>query len=710
MIPDRVCARCGAARHTTAGVCPACGYDGIAAATNDEFIPVAPANPPSRCPHCGTVHAWGETNCRQCGRRMYTVCRSCRAANSVGHRFCIYCGAGMPVGVPNQTPSVTSLTRWRPFSAAAELTRRTIPDAYWSFLLPFGLLGIVAAQLVFGLGDSRELPGFGVFAILVGITAIALWAATAGQSIDSIGLSDSAPGTNSTPRIVQSGKRYPKLIALGIGGVMSLVLLVRVSTGTDNTWDVGLWLGSIAAGAAVFVPADYRSSHGWRPTKLLEYARGRLKRNWRGILPLLAILAIYCVLTVPNLTAWRYAALGDEYLFYEHARRALEMGTTNPFSQNGVYDNNPEFNTLYKAGWMALFGEGHFGWKMTGVASMVLAISGMYALGGVLGGRATAIAAAGFLAASHYLFGLLNGGYNHLDALPVTIWTMVAFVLGLQKRDLLVPLSGRSRRRYRILLSLFGADRGPGDAAGRNGFRQPARISATLAGDCWVPAGRVAHSVDSSRGDPDQNAGADSGRIFRCSRGAGRGTLDVQPEAQSARIPFQHDFAHLRGWATAGSDHWRPGSNRNWSGDWKSKQSGSQSLFNLDRRGFPGDRIDLALSDNGDHPSVPHRAAFGSAGGPGNRRRIQVVDNSTASASDQCDAGCWTNRADCGVGFSSVAQSASGVGRNPRGVSLHGRGVGGRRIPFRALRFPRRADGVRRSTSGVYAQQSDLQL
>lgn len=341
----------------------------------------------------------------------------------------------MPVGVPNQTPSVTSLSRWRPFSAPAELTRRTIPDAYWSFLLPFGLLGIVAAQLVFGLGDSRELPGFGVFAILVGITAIALWAATAGQSIASIGLSDSAPDTNSTPRIVQSGKRYPKLIALGIGSVMSLVLLVRVSTGTDNTWDVGLWLGSIAAGAAVFVPVDYRSSHRWHPTKLLEYARGRLKRNWRGMLPLLAILAIYCVLTVPNLTAWRYAALGDEYLFYEHARRALEMGTTHPFSQNGVYDNNPEFNTLYKAGWMALFGDGHFGWKMTGVASMVLAISGMYALGGVLCGRATAITAAGFLAASHYLFGLLNGGYNHLDALPVTIWTMVAFVLGLKQRD-----------------------------------------------------------------------------------------------------------------------------------------------------------------------------------------------------------------------------------------------------------------------------------
>ena len=239
--------------------------------------PVEQANPPSRCPHCGAVYGWGEANCRQCGRRVYAGCPSCRAANAVGHRFCVYCGAGMVVGVPSRTETVSSLIRWRPIGEAVEVAGRTIPQGFSSFLLPFGLLGIVAAQLVFGLGDSRELPGFGVFAILVGIAAIALWAATVGRSTISVGHADSTPDTNSTPRIVQSGKRYPKLIALGIGGVMSLVLLVRVTTGADNTWEVGLWLGSIAACASFFIPADYWSSGRWRPTKSLERAGGTME-------------------------------------------------------------------------------------------------------------------------------------------------------------------------------------------------------------------------------------------------------------------------------------------------------------------------------------------------------------------------------------------------------------------------------------------------
>jgi len=38
MPADRVCARCGAARHTPAGACPSCGYDGIAAAEGIESV------------------------------------------------------------------------------------------------------------------------------------------------------------------------------------------------------------------------------------------------------------------------------------------------------------------------------------------------------------------------------------------------------------------------------------------------------------------------------------------------------------------------------------------------------------------------------------------------------------------------------------------------------------------------------------------------
>ena len=322
--------------------------------------------------------------------------------------------------------------------AVGSLTRMlgwAIPEKYQPYSLPFGLLAIAAAQLTFNVGEPDQLPLAGVFAILAGICAVAWWAAAVGQQTiprdrgNGVGVADAMRRADPAMALM------PKVILSCLGALLLGVLLFRVLSGADNTWDVGLWLLSIGAIATLFVPDWFWSAV--KTPALLQRSREWefIKENWRGALPLLAILIVYGVVTIPNLTAWRYAALGDEYLFYEHARAALEGGTTQPFRQNGVYDNNPEFNTLYKAAWMGIFGGGHFGWKMTGVASMMLAVCGLYALGRILGGRGMAIAAAGLFAASHYLLGLLHGGYNHLDALPIMIWTLVAFVMGVRNRD-----------------------------------------------------------------------------------------------------------------------------------------------------------------------------------------------------------------------------------------------------------------------------------
>ena len=279
------------------------------------------------------------------------------------------------------------------------------------------------------------------------------------------------------------------------------------------------------------------------------------------------------------------------------------MGTTNPFGQNGVYDNNPEFNTLYKAGWMALFGDGHFGWKMTGVASMILAIWGMYVLGGLLGGRSTAIAAAGFSAASHYLFGLLNGGYNHLDALPVTIWTMVAFVLGLKKRDpwflflagigvgigFYFHYSARIVGPVMLLVAMVSVSP-----------REYLRLWPVIAGfllAAW-PTLLIARAEILTKMLAQTAAGYSEVVVGSVSE-----RLISNVKLNLSAFHFNHGFAHLCGWAAAGSDHRRLGRDRNWSRDWKSKHPSRQTLFNLDRRGVPGDRLNLALPDNGDHPS-----------------------------------------------------------------------------------------------------------
>lgn len=297
-----------------------------------------------------------------------------------------------------------------------------------TLLLPLGLLGILAAQFSFARADVHQLPMLGVFAMLAGIAVIALWAMSERRWLPTM-------GRTSVPRIASPGVWTRKITALVVGSVMQLALLTRVWTKADNTWDVGLWFASMLAFATFFFLQSQGSSGECGPSRLIDRTRGLLKRNWREGLPLLLILAIYCALTIPHLTSWKFSYIGDEQAFYTSALRVLEDGTEHPFSQDGVWRKNPEFDSIYKAVWMALFGDDHFGWKMTGVASMALAISGMYALGRILDGRVMAVAAAGLFGASHYLFGLLNGGYNHLDSFPIAVWAMVAFVLGLTKMN-----------------------------------------------------------------------------------------------------------------------------------------------------------------------------------------------------------------------------------------------------------------------------------
>lgn len=349
----------------------------------------------------------------------------------------------MRLAVIARIVSATPLSLRIPALPAIPIAWKTIPDGYLSYLLPLGLSAIALAQLIFSLGDQRGLPGLGVFAILLGICAIALWTAVVGRSAIPGIRPEGTVATSPAPETIKPGSNRLKVAGLVLGAGMSGFLLFRVASGHDNTWDIALWLATIAAFATVFIPGRHWKPGAWNPFGLPRYVWGIARRNWRGMLPLVVILVVYCTLTIPNLTAWRYAALGDEYLFYEHAKSVIENGTTKPFSQNGVYDNNPEFNTLYQAAWMHIFGDDHFGWKITGVASMVLSISGMYALGGLLAGRTAAVAAAGFFAASHYLMGLLNGGYNHLDALPVTVFALTMFVLGVRRKNpLLLFLAG----------------------------------------------------------------------------------------------------------------------------------------------------------------------------------------------------------------------------------------------------------------------------
>ncbi len=380
-VHDLVCGRCGQARWSAEGVCPECGYD------------IATAHAPP---------SLGESD----------------------HK--------------SQDAPVS--------------TRRP-----WLLLLFAGLLAIAVGQLSFGLTTSTDLPAAGVVSTLLGIGLIAGYGALVKSpacevSSLSAGFPEKGLGAPETKYwyglhgIADSLRRNELRLAGPLAGVVLLpVLLLRVWGDHGNAWDILLWCASIAAFAAFFIPSRHDITNpnrvgfsillaGWLRRWPPRFAAAARRRS-RDLLPLLAILLIYCAVTMPNLTAWRYSAIGDEYIFYEHAAHMLDEGISRPFSQDGVYGNHPQLNTIYTAAIMRVFGDGHFGWKMTGVVSTALATAGIYVLGYVLGYRSSGILAAGLFASSHYLLGLVNAGYNHTDALPFTVWALAFFVIGLRTRN-----------------------------------------------------------------------------------------------------------------------------------------------------------------------------------------------------------------------------------------------------------------------------------
>ncbi len=323
----------------------------------------------------------------------------------------------------------------------------------WLLLLLGGVVAIALAQLSFGLSASTTLPAAGVVSILLGVALIASYTAL----VDPHTPSEKASSRLSQKATEDPPTKYREALAGAmeafrnndvrwagplVGVVLLPVLLFRVWGDRGDVWNLLIWCAVIFTFGIFFAPSGFDAAHdkrgdaggrirGWLrhyPQRLAAAAR----HHFGDLLPLLAILLVYCAIAMPNLTAWRYSAIGDEYLFYKHASQVLEDGMFRPFSQEGVYGHHPQLNTIYKAAIMWLFGDGHFGWKMSGVVSMSLATAGIYVLGYVLYSRSAAVLAAGLFAASHYLLGLVNVGANHTDALMITAWALAFFIMGLR--------------------------------------------------------------------------------------------------------------------------------------------------------------------------------------------------------------------------------------------------------------------------------------
>ena len=298
-------------------------------------------------------------------------------------------------------------------------------------LIGFILAALAQLGLYFSVELNARAPIGYLFLLTIGVVAFALgsaglWLRRTAIDDDSESLSLAGVTQTSWATI-----RSPLGLAGWVFGLVALFyLLAMLASGSESGNAVYVWVFSFAALALPFVPvADVAAWHV--RSRLVAWLR---QQTW-DIAIVVALIAAFLVINLHDLQDWYYSAIGDEYLFYEHARRVVYEGIVRPFGQEGVYNIHPVMNSVFQAGVMRVFDADYLGWKFSETLNAAITIPAVYLLGHTLGGRRAAIVAAAVFASSHYLFAFAHTGYNNLSPLPVATWAIAVFVLGWKRQS-----------------------------------------------------------------------------------------------------------------------------------------------------------------------------------------------------------------------------------------------------------------------------------
>ena len=424
------------------------------------------------CPSCGLRNRAGANFCGGCGHslRVGLVCSSCGAAVEGAYRFCGSCGSRIdraqylatdPArGDTHSTPRAArvapqgatsfALPAWSFSRLTAALSRPFAPIAVP--LLASGALLVAAAQayLTFANEPGKDAPTLGIIALVAGFALFALGA---------FGRGDDAPDTLDSANIpaLQSAMgrlTWAKAVGIGLGVLMSATLAARLLAGSESGWDLLLWLLAIGAFAVPFIRRPSISLPSC-PNAFAPFGVSIPRRYYADIVIVIALVGVFVGLNTHDLTDWYYSALGDEYAHYNFARDLAENGLRRPFDLDGVYsDINPVMTSIYPAVVMRLFGIDNFGWKLSLIISVAVAIPGMYILGHVLAGRAGAFVAAAVLAFSHYILAFMHTGYPNTDVLPIIVWAIALFALGIRRGSSALMYAGGVVAGIGILMNI----------------------------------------------------------------------------------------------------------------------------------------------------------------------------------------------------------------------------------------------------------------
>ena len=378
-------------------------------------------------------------------------CPACAAANSRLSVRCNNCGEALapefsqpedlappapglapstPAARPRHDPDSSLASFPGPVDLAGTTASRALAIAWLArhstCFLSSGALAVSLAQL--GLTSSldvNEKAPLGFLCLLA--LGVALFAA------GSFGLwMKRAAGDGPASDTIASDHRpdFPAISLLGIAGIVAgtvaaALLFVALAAGSTTGFLLIPWLLALVAFSFPLVPSLTQTA-----TRLNARVMELGRRYFLDSLVVVGFLTLFIAMAVADLEHWYYSAIGDEFIFFEHARRIAEEGITRPFSQEGVYDKYPVMASVFQAMVMRVFGADNFGWTLSEALFAAASIPGIYILGHTLGGRKAAVFSVALFACSHYILAQSHVGYANLSPLPVAVWSITLFVMG----------------------------------------------------------------------------------------------------------------------------------------------------------------------------------------------------------------------------------------------------------------------------------------
>ena len=298
--------------------------------------------------------------------------------------------------------------------------------ARWSTpLLASGGMAVVLAQLglVFSIELNEKAPLGYLLLLALGVGLFTL--GSVGRSTKRVANGPDATQTAPSPALLLGlFGTFSGTIAILVGVMAMGILIVLLGAGSTWGWTLLPWAVALVAFAIPLLPQVSFS---------LSAFVQRTRESYPDAIIVLALVTLFLGLNIYDLQDWYYSAIGDEFIFFEHARHITEEGIVRPFSQEGVYNKHPVMNSVFQAAVMWVFGADYFGWTLSEMLNAAIAIPGIYVLGHALGGRRAALISAALFSFSHFVFAFSHVGYNNLSAIPVAVWSLALFVQGWRK-------------------------------------------------------------------------------------------------------------------------------------------------------------------------------------------------------------------------------------------------------------------------------------